>query len=94
MAALLPRPIKLLASCRFSALTQGWTSEFQLSFRPTPRKRGVGRNPASGKGAGNFLEAKKDSAEKALGMLRRAQHEREISNDLNCSSVRPEALEG
>jgi hypothetical protein len=36
----------------------------------------------------------KDSAEKPLGMLRRAQHERKISIDLTRSSVRPEALEG
>ena len=36
----------------------------------------------------------KDSAEKPLGMLRQAQHERKISNYFNHSSVRPEALEG
>jgi hypothetical protein len=36
----------------------------------------------------------KDSAEKLVGMLRQAQHERKISNNLNRSSVRPEALEG
>jgi hypothetical protein len=36
----------------------------------------------------------RDSAEKPLGMLRRAQHERKNSNDFNRSSVRPEALEG
>jgi len=35
-----------------------------------------------------------DSAEKPLGMLRQAQHERKISNHFNRSSVRPEALEG
>jgi hypothetical protein len=35
-----------------------------------------------------------DSAEKPLGMLRRAQHERKILNVINPSPVRPEALEG
>ena len=35
-----------------------------------------------------------DSAEKPLGMLRRAQHERKILNVINPLPVRPEALEG
>ena len=36
----------------------------------------------------------KDSAEKPLGMLRQAQHERKILNVMNPLPVRPEALEG
>ena len=35
-----------------------------------------------------------DSAEKPLGMLRQAQHERKILNVINPLTVRPEALEG
>jgi len=35
-----------------------------------------------------------DSAEKPYECFGEAQHERKISNDFNCSSVRPEALEG
>jgi hypothetical protein len=35
-----------------------------------------------------------DSAEKPLGMLRQAQHERKILNVINPDPVRPEALEG
>ena len=42
-----------------------------------------------------FLDSKGvDSAEKPLGMLRQAQHERKNSNDFYRSAVRPEALEG
>ncbi len=46
------------------------------------------RNPTVGSGV------PKDSAEKPLGMLRRAQHERKILNVINPLPVRPEALEG
>ncbi len=35
-----------------------------------------------------------DSAEKPYECFDEAQHERKISNDFTCSSVRPEALEG
>jgi len=35
-----------------------------------------------------------DSAEKPYECFDEAQHERIISNDFKCSSVRPEALEG
>ena len=54
--------------------------------------RCVGKLSARGAetGTGNFF----DSAEKPLGMLRQAQHERKMSNRFNRSSVRPEALEG
>jgi hypothetical protein len=52
------------------------------------------RNPAAGKGTGNFLEDEKDSAEKPYECFDEAQHERKISNDFDRSSVRPEVLEG
>ncbi len=41
-----------------------------------------------------FGDSTDDSAEKPLGMLRRAQHERKILNVNKPLPVRPEALEG
>ena len=54
--------------------------------------RCVGKLSARGAetGTGNFF----DCAEKPLGMLRQAQHERSFINDFSLPSVRPELVEG